>query len=264
MKHKPPVKHALALSSLLALALAACTEPEAPNRTGGASSRPGDFHWLLEEAKDARANSIEALLPEGLEHRLQLDLSDGRLGISGGCNQISGAYRIEGDTLHPDQLVQTMMACEPSLMVREAAIRQYLEHPLTLQITASSPPLLTLTTRDGDQLTFTGVATAETRFGASGETVFLEVQPQRGPCHHPLMADYQCLQVRDVHYDDNGAKQATGDWQFLYQEIEGYEHVAGIRNILRLKRFELADPPADGSSIAYVLDMTVESERVTP
>jgi len=33
---------------------------------------------------------------------------------------------------------------------------------------------------------------------------------------------------------------------------------------LRLKRFQVKNPPADGSSVAYVLDVVVESEAVKP
>ena len=48
----------------------------------------------------------------------------------------------------------------------------------------------------------------------------------------------------------------------LYQEVGGYEHQPGVRNVLRLKRFDIANPPADAPSVAYVLDMVVESEIV--
>ena len=57
-------------------------------------------------------------------------------------------------------------------------------------------------------------------------------------------------------------RQREGEWQFLYQDIEGYAHEPGMRNVLRLNRYTIANPPADGSSVAYVLDMVVESEMV--
>ncbi|HYM87381.1 MAG TPA: DUF4377 domain-containing protein, partial [Pseudoxanthomonas sp.] len=46
--------------------------------------------------------------------------------------------------------------------------------------------------------------------------------------------------------------------------IEGYTHEAGIRNVLRVKRYTIKHPPADGSSLVYVLDMVVESEATKP
>ncbi|MES1154129.1 MAG: DUF4377 domain-containing protein, partial [Rhodanobacter sp.] len=51
-------------------------------------------------------------------------------------------------------------------------------------------------------------------------------------------------------------------WQPLQQDIEGYVHEPGVRNVLRVKRYPLQRPPADAPSSAYVLDMVVESEIV--
>ena len=41
--------------------------------------------------------------------------------------------------------------------------------------------------------------------------------------------------------------------------IEGYTHEDGVRNVVRVKRYEVKNPPADAPSQAYVLDMVVES-----
>ena len=121
-------------------------------------------------------------------------------------------------------------------------------------------PKLSLAADNGDTLVFTGEPTAETRYGSAGETVFLEVAAEAKPCSHPLIPNKQCLQVRERKYGQNGVVQSTGEWQPLYQDIEGYTHEPGIRNVLRVKRFTLKNPPADAPSTAYVLDMVVESE----
>jgi hypothetical protein len=34
--------------------------------------------------------------------------------------------------------------------------------------------------------------------------------------------------------------------------------------VLRLKRYEVKNPPADGRAVAYVLDMVVQTETVQP
>jgi hypothetical protein len=69
--------------------------------------------------------------------------------------------------------------------------------------------------------------------------------------------------VRELHYDAQGLRVGEpGLWQTLAQPIEGYEHHPGVRNVLRAKRYVVASPPADASSVAYVLDMVVESETV--
>ncbi len=93
--------------------------------------------------------------------------------------------------------------------------------------------------------------------------MFLEIAPQSKPCTHPLVPNRQCLQVREVHFDDKGLRTGEQEgWQPLYQDIEGFDHVEGTRNVVRLKRYTMRNPPADASSVAYVLDMVVESEDV--
>ncbi|KGM51427.1 hypothetical protein N792_09770 [Lysobacter concretionis Ko07 = DSM 16239] len=76
--------------------------------------------------------------------------------------------------------------------------------------------------------------------------------------------DKSCLQVREWTYGDNGLLTTTPDaWQPLHQDIEGYTHQPGVRHVRRLQQYTIANPPAVGSSVAYVLDMVVESEQVT-
>ena len=114
---------------------------------------------------------------------------------------------------------------------------------------------------DGSRWELAGSPTPATRYGSAGERIFLEVAPERVACNHPLMPNAQCLRVR---YADNGVKQGVGEWRILQGEIDGYQHERGIRNVLRVQRYPLAQSgqlPADAPSHAYVLDMVVESER---
>jgi heat shock protein HslJ len=200
----------------------------------------------------------------GLERPLELRLADGRLSSNGACNSIGGGYRIEDGRLHVDALAQTLRGCPQELLNADAALVERLEGTPRFALAADTPPTLTLTADDGRTLVFEGEATPETRFGSAGTRMFLEVAAKRESCSHPLIADMQCLMVREVRYDDAGVQtRVSEDWQPLYQEIEGYEHSDGVRNVLRLKRFDIANPPADAPSVAYVLDMVVESETVS-
>ena len=91
----------------------------------------------------------------------------------------------------------------------------------------------------------------------------VRVAAQRTPCSMPPMRMATCLQVRDRVYDTNGLLVGTpGEWRAFAGEIEGYAHRAGERNVLRVKRFERSNPPADASRFVYVLDLVVESEVV--
>ncbi|MGH8075172.1 MAG: DUF4377 domain-containing protein [Lysobacter sp.] len=266
------------LALLLPLALAACvagdrtpsTEPTAPmpppagNDTAGpgpGSQMLGGQKWRLSAATDAEGRRIDALFPSD-DRPLTLEFKDRNVGVSGGCNRIGGSYEVDAQgRLQVGQLNSTMMACDDALMQADKAISELLAQPLLPRVEETAPPRLKLESADGGSSTWVGEATTETRFGGPGETVFLEVAPQRVACNHPLIPDHQCLQVREIRYGDNGVKQSPpGEWQPLYEEIEGFEFVAGERKVLRLKKFKRDPAPADASSIAYVLDMVIESE----
>lgn len=258
----------------LPLALAACAKPPQgepaapPAAETPAATAPTDApalsanHWRLTDAKNAQGQRIDALFVDA-DKPVQLDFVDGRVGVSNTCNRMGGSYSVAGDELKFDRMASTMMACtDARLMALDQEAGKRLEGSLKF---AQSADTLTLTTASGDILTFTGEATAETRYGGPGETVFLEVAAQTKPCSHPLIPDKQCLQVRELKYDGKGVKTGTdGAFGNFYSDIEGYAHEPGIRNVLRVKRYTIKNPPADGSSQAYVLDMVVESEIVSP
>ncbi len=266
----------------LPIALAACAKP-APDAPAPASTEPpaatapaadpastaptgaaalGAYHWRLQDAKDAQGKRIDALFARA-DHPLTLDFAEGRLGVSNSCNRMGGGYTLEGDKLTVSSMMATQMACADSkLMALDGEAGKRLEGSSTLAVQAGDEARLTLTNAGGDVLTFAGEPTAETRYGGPGEQAFLEVAAETKPCSHPLIPNKQCLQVREIRYDDKGVKSTEGEWQNFYEDIEGYTHEAGIRNVLRVKRFKRNPVPADASDTAYVLDMVVESENV--
>lgn len=246
------------LCSALALqGLAACAQQGgATPDTAASTDTLTAYHWQLEQA------------PSFIAKPVQLTFADQRLVVSGLCNTLGASYNINGPKMTVQQVVGTLRMCQdPALMKYEQEVGTRLEKIASWGITGAVPqgptqaPVLTLKFNDGDQWVLNGKPTNETKYGSAGETVFLEVQPQLAPCHHPLIANKQCLKVRTVEYDASGLKTKLGEWELFYDEIEGYQHEAGVRNILRVKRYTRANPPADASRYAYVLDMTVESER---
>lgn len=268
----------LALLTLSVALAAACSRaPEAPPTAEPAATPAattpatttvdaamlGAYHWKLDQAVDAKGQRIEALFARA-DKPVQLDFRDNRIGVANTCNRMGGGYTLEGERLTVADLASTLMACaDPKLMALDQEVGKRLQGPQTAALAGGETPTLTLTGAGGDVLTFRGEATAETRYGGAGETAFFEVAPETKPCSHPLIPDKQCLQVREVHYDAQGLKTGTpGEWQPLYQDIEGFEHVAGTRNVVRVKRHAIKNPPADAPSTAYVLDMVVESELV--
>lgn len=271
----------LLLPVLLPALLGACSQP--PTATEPAAPVPGSaatahteaamlerYHWQLSDANDADGARIDALFVRA-DRPVQLDFADQRLSVGNTCNRMGGQYEISDGRLQVGRMAQTRMACaDPALAALDDAVGKRLQGNLQLDMEPASDPAgdaprLSLTTTAGDVLVFTGQPTAQMRYGSQGETVFLEVAAKTVPCQHPLIPDKQCLQVRERHYDQAGlATGKPGDWQPLYQDIEGYTHQPGVRNVLRLKRFAIANPPADGLSVAYVLDMVVESDQSNP
>lgn len=88
------------------------------------------------------------------------------------------------------------------------------------------------------------------------QVVTLEVAPQRQPCMG--MVPMQCMVVRSLD-----AGQAPGPWLPLFQGIDGFGHVPGVRHVLRLRRDQLARPPADSSSVRLTL-LEVVSQTSEP
>ena len=241
---------------------AAMSAPAAPAPAAAVdTSALGKYHWRLAQATGGDGKRIDALFARP-DQPLQLDFVRDRLSVSNACNRLGGNFSVQGDRLKLGQMAQTMMACaDPALTALDGAISQRLQGQPKIQVAGEGDaPMLSLTADNGDTLVFTGEPTAQTRYGGEGETVFLEVAADTKPCSHPLIPGKQCLQVRERKYGANGVVESTGEWQPMYQDIEGYTHEPGIRNVLRVKRFAIKNPPADAPSTAYVLDMVVESE----
>lgn len=261
---------------LLPIALAACTgsvstqapappTPEAPAApvTPAAPALAAElprYHWRLQEARAADGSRIEALFARA-DAPVQFDFDKGRLAVSNTCNRMGGSYALAADTLTVGRMASTMMACaEPTLMALDGEVGKRLEGALSLALAAGDAPALTLRNAAGDTLVFAGTPTADTLYGGPGERMFLEVAAETKPCSHPLIPDMQCLQTRELTYDDKGLKVGTpGAFGNFYDRIEGYTHEPGVRNVLRLQRYTRTNVPADASKYAYVLDMVVES-----
>lgn len=192
-------------------------------------------------------------------------LEDCLLSVHNTCNRMHGSYSLVDGKLALGMLASTMRACiDPKLAALDAAVGMYLSGTLGLDLDTATTTL-TLSTPQGDKLVFAGIPTAETRFGSTGEVMFLEVAPQTKPCNNPGMPHAQCLEVRELHYGANGVRAGQpGPWHTLGQNIEGFTRHPGTRNVLRVKRYKLANPPADASSVAYVLNLVVESEAARP
>lgn len=273
-----PSSPAFLSSLLLALVAAGCARSADPAAVAPASPSPspaqgahamnttlGGYHWRLQAATDARGQRIAALLARP-ELPLQFDFVDGRIRVVNACNSIGGEVSIDGDTVRVGALRATKMACmDAAVMALDDEIGKRLQGDARIRLLESDPPQLVWTAANGDVLRFVGVATPETRYGNPGTTVFMEVAPRTKPCRHPLMpAPQACLEVREVQFAEGLRVGEPGAWQVFHGGIDGYTHEDGIRTVLRVKRFPIANPPMDAPAVGYVLDMVIESEMVGP
>jgi len=63
---------------------------------------------------------------------ISLTFAQGRVAAQAGCNNISGAYKVSGDTLSVSpQMVSTMMACDPALMAQDTWLTAFLSSSTT-------------------------------------------------------------------------------------------------------------------------------------
>jgi heat shock protein HslJ len=219
------------------------------------------YFWQLTEAKDAQGKRIDALF---LKKPIELRFDNGNISIANACNRMGGAYTLAYNLLSVKPLVATKMLCQNELDQAEQAISTRIVGQQALLFSQDGDaPVITLTNAAKDKLVFKGVPTPETRFGSQAQIVFLEVAPVTKPCSYGVMRG-DCLQTREIRYDAQGLKTyVSSDWQNFYGNIEGFKHDPQQRQILRLKKYRVQNPPADASDSAYILDMIIESETVS-
>lgn len=145
------MRRALALALLAPLLLlAACGDDGDDVDAGG--SEPGatepapadDLAGRTFLATEVTEDGAPRPLVDGTE--LRLSFADGQVGVQAGCNQLSGAYRLDGDVLTVEALGGTEMGCDPDRMDQDAWIAEVLAQPLTVAL-------------DGDTLTLSGGGT---------------------------------------------------------------------------------------------------------
>lgn len=244
--------------------------PSSSTQPSAASTLLSGYHWQLQQVRAADGSAQPGWKPSGPGtdgSAIQLDFTDeGMLSVRNLCNQLAGRYTLDGNRMNVGHLVSTMRACNNQpLMELEQSVAKRLAQLSNWQMQKPQgdiTPVLTLTFQDGGRWELQGQPTPATLYGSAGVREFLEVAPAREACTG--VAPMQCLKVRSVHYDSRGLKTEVGPWQLFYSEIEGYRHEPGVRNVLRVQRYERKNPPADASRYVYVLDMVVESEIVKP
>lgn len=286
---RPGLRHACLAVALSPLLLAACagSSPEQDASTTDAAATPATasaartaapdataavsvipltgYHWRLTDARRGSDSRIDALFVRG-DRPITLEFDGSRVSVANTCNRMVGGYTASAGTLQIARFASTLMACpDPALSNLDRAVADALGGKHAMTIDAGGSPTLVLKGEGGRTLTFVGEATPENRYASEGTTLFLEVAPEKVPCNHPMMPNATCLSVRDVTYDEDGVRTgAPSGWRVMHAQIEGFGFTQGQRTVLRVKRFDVPNAPADASRYAYVLDMVVETSLATP
>jgi heat shock protein HslJ len=222
-----------------------------------------DKVWTLQSGTEASGQPIAGLRVPG--HAFVLRFDAARVAVSGGCNGMSGGWQLNAQgQLVIGRMVSTMKACEPALMQADRTLSAVLEQPLDVKLEPGAAPRLSLASPARQTLLLAGQPTLESQYGEPTR-MFLEVAAQTVPCQPGAGAPAQCLQVRERRFDDKGLRiDPPGEWRAFYGSIDGYTHTPGVRNVLRLKRYQRGTVPADASAYIYVLDLVVESATDKP
>lgn len=265
----------------LSLGVMACSQHSEPNDNIGShttshvltnptqqslSHQLPAYSWQLVNATNAKNQRIDSLFVRA-DMPLTLNFQNNRISVLNSCNNMSGTFDLSGNNLTTKNIASTMMACATPLDQLDRQVSQLIAGKTTVEINpkqanAKRTPELTLTTTQGDTLTFKGIATPETLYGSKAETIFLEIAPETKTCSAGTR-QMDCLQIKEVNYDEKGLKTySSSQWLNFYDNIEGYKHNSNEKVIIRVKKYAVKNPPADASGFAYVLDTTIEQERV--
>jgi Domain of unknown function (DUF4377) len=87
---------------------------------------------------------------------------------------------------------------------------------------------------------------------------YLEISPKTQKCDAGA-GQMDCLQVKQLDYKDGQKTYKSKDWENFYAGIEGFTHKSNEQVLIRVKEYDIPNPPADGSSIRYVLDEVIET-----
>lgn len=95
-----------------------------------------------------------------------------------------------------------------------------------------------------------GVVQAAGGPGTQTEVQYLEVGPELQDCMG--VAPVKCMQVRPF---------GTEQWQLFHGGIDGFSHEEGRTYLLQVRQEKVENPPADASSLRWVLERVVSEKE---
>ncbi|ENX35665.1 hypothetical protein F889_00740 [Acinetobacter colistiniresistens] len=143
-------------------------------------------------------------------------------------------------------------------MIKSSTLKLQIKMKKVLSITVLALALVACS-KEANKSTETQAATEDKTVVAQtpNRISYLEISPKTVKCDAGA-AQLDCLQVKKVEYKDGKKAYLSQDWENFYTEIEGFNHNTNEQVLIKVKEFDIPNPPADGSSIRYVLDEVIE------
>ncbi len=150
----------LIIATTCAFGLSACASDPGVGVAHLDQSQLSAYSWELVHAQDSQGQELAGLqLTEPVA--VTLNFNQDALSIRGGCNNLFGPYTLKGHTIEIKQLAATMMACPEELMRRDQELARLMQGQLQAQLQEAAQATLSLTTSNGDRLSFQGVVQAK-------------------------------------------------------------------------------------------------------
>lgn len=120
------VRRAAAAAITLVATLAGCAQQADDARPRSGAGGPSGEYVVTEITDSGKARALVS----GSE--IRLTFRDGQLGARAGCNHLSAAYEIDGDTLTAGPMAGTEMGCPEPLMEQDAWLTGLFADPVQL------------------------------------------------------------------------------------------------------------------------------------
>jgi len=187
-----------------------------------------------------------------------IDSPQGTVSGTSGCNRFTGGYGKTSTGIRFDRIAGTRMACPGPRMELESALLKAMSSPFTTVGTQPSAGSMgrqiVWKTADGDLLQFVereGVGRRGAKIdAASGKEKIVYIDSQRVECSG--VGKMQCYRWRE---------SPDAPWQLWYGAIEGLDFEPGVSYKLRVREYQVPNPPADASSIRWQLLDVEERSR---
>ncbi|WP_439668144.1 Heat shock protein HslJ [Cupriavidus necator] len=258
----PAARSAAAL--LVAVMLGACTTAPAPDLPSAGTNlnqtQPsGPSRWEL--VRWQQPDGAQRDIPHGdngqpiiFEFNEGIDAAQGTVSGTSGCNRFTGSYGKTDTGIRFDRIAGTRMACPPPRMELESALLKAMQTPFatvgTQPSAGSTGRQIIWKTAGGDLLQFVereGVGRRGASVEAGGVEKVVYIDSQRVECSG--VGKMTCYRWRE---------SPEAPWQFWYGPIEGLDFEPGVAYTLRVREYQVPNPPADASSIRWQL-LKVES-----